>query len=644
MKQMIFSRWSALSLAVVFVWGAAAGDVSAQAQGQAQRQPMRQPAVQNAANAQAGQATARKSATPPDTVPTMKSVAPAPTGKNVPEVLAEVNGEKIERQLIIQEAYWQHCEEVLENRIKLMLIDQACKQAKIEVTPEEENAEIDKMCRSFGFTSQEWFEQILVDRGMTPEEYRRDILRPIIAIRKLAGQQLVITPEEIKKEYEALHGASVGLRQIVHNSQTELERIRKQALENPDAFSVLAKNHSTDPSSASLGGLIRPIFKHTTAPEIEKVVFSLKEDEISPVLKGPRGEFMIFKCEKHYPAAVIEDQAGMHAYLEGRIRDTKTRRVADDVFTELYKNAKIVNYLKSENAELAKQNPSIVAEVNGEKIRKADLAKYCMERYGESVLEEQIYILMLVQECKKRRISVTAQDVEAEIGELAARDLPLLRDGSPDKKAWIDLQVQNLKRPQAAIRNNMVRPIVMLKKLSAANVHVSDEDIQKGFIASYGPRAKCLAIYFTNMRIAQTVWQEANKFKNKDYFGDLAAEYSAHGPSKALRGEIPPIPRFGGAPELEKAAFSVAPGDISEVIQLGSEEFVILFGLGQTKPVVTDINDVKALIHEDIAEKKLALEMQKTLQSLHDGSRVANYLTGKSRLAQQPAETPPVNR
>lgn len=271
------------------------------------------------------------------------------------------------------------------------------------------------------------------------------------------------------------------------------------------------------------------------------------------------------------------------------------------------------------------------------------VAEYCLKLFGEIVLAERISITMLAQECKKRNIQITDADLDEEIRTRAAREMPLI-NGNPNVDQWLAVQSKNTGTTVLGFRNNTIRPLVMLKKLAKDNVEVSEEDIQKGFEANHGPRARCLAIFFNNMRQAQQVWDQARKVPLQEHFGDLAAKYSVHGPSKALRGEIKPIQKYGGMPILEDKAFALKAGEISEVIQLGHEEYVILYGLGLSQPIVTNIDDVRDLIVEDVSEKKLQLEMQKQLESLFARSTVTNYLTGESRLARQPAEKPTIQR
>lgn len=571
-------------------------------------------------------------------VPELKTVNTnvTATGKEtIPEVLAEVNGEKITKEQVMQETFRQHYEEILDNRIRTFLIELECRRTGITITPEEENAEIQKMAKTFGFTSDDWFDALLKERNLDPATYRSEILRPILAIRKLAGQRVQVSEEEIGKEYEAAYGPSIQVRQIVHNSRQTLEEIRNRVVANPASFAKEAKDNSLDPSSAAYGGMIQPIRRYATNEVIEKAVLNLQPKEISAIVEFPRENFILFQCEQHFPALNVNEKNVRDA-LVFQIQDRKTRGAADDVFRELQNKAQIQVVLK--DPTLSQQHPKIAAFVNGAEITRLEVAQRCFKQYGEQILAERISILVLEQECKRRNITITDQELDAEIVERATLELPLKLDGTPNTVYWLEVQAKNQNVPVMTIRNNTVRPLIMLKKLAQDQVQVTEEDIQKGFEANHGPRVRCLAIFQDNMRRAQQVWAEANNVRDPAYFGDLAEKYSVNDMSRALRGEIPPIQKYGGMPQLEEAAFQLEPGELSEVIQLGPEMYAILFCLGQTKPVVMDINDVRGLLEQDLKEKKTQLAMQDYLEKTYKRSTISNYLTGETNEPKSPNE------
>ena len=125
-----------------------------------------------------------------------------------------------------------------------------------------------------------------------------------------------------------------------------------------------------------------------------------------------------------------------------------------------------------------------------------------------------------------------------------------------------------------------VWPSVALKKIVGESLLITDDDLRKGFEANYGPRVRCRAIVLSSLRKAQEVWDKARQKPTADNFGKLAEKYSVEANSRALRGEVPPIQRFGGQPQLEAEAFKLQAGELSGIIQTGAT-FVILYCEGQ---------------------------------------------------------------
>ena len=115
-----------------------------------------------------------------------------------------------------------------------------------------------------------------------------------------------------------------------------------------------------------------------------------------------------------------------------------------------------------------------------------------------------------------------------------------------------------------------------------------------------------------------------------DYFGDLAEEYSIEPTSKSLRGEVPPIRRYGGQPQLEDVAFELQPGELSGIIQLG-DKFVILKCEGRTEPVDVNPQEVREILHQDIFEKKLRMAMSEKFEEIRAKARIDNFLAGTSQ-------------
>ena len=174
-----------------------------------------------------------------------------------------------------------------------------------------------------------------------------------------------------------------------------------------------------------------------------------------------------------------------------------------------------------------------------------------------------------------------------------------------------------------------------LKKL-VGGVPVLQEDLDKAFAATFGPRAKCRVIVLDNQRRAQEVWQLARKNPTLENIGNLAETYSVDPTTRSLRGEVPPIRRWGGQPALEREAFTLKPGELSGVVQV-ADRFMVLFCEGFTEAAQVSIAEVKDELHGDLFEKKQRIEMARYFTHLRESATIDNLLAGTSQSPTKPA-------
>ncbi|NQT11771.1 MAG: peptidylprolyl isomerase, partial [Planctomycetes bacterium] len=518
-------------------------------------------------------------------------------------------------------------EEVLESLIHRQLIRQECQRRGIGVTGAEVNDEIKQMAERFSLPVDHWLKMLSQERGISPKQYANDIVWPMLALRKLAGQELEVTHEELVEHYERQYGEAVKARMIVCDNRQTAESVRAAAVANPDQFGKLAREQSIDAPSASLEGRIQPIRKHTGPPGLEAAAFQMRDGEISQLIQVGN-QFVLLKREGVQPALRVAFEQVKMGMVEA-IRDGKMRRVAGQVFRQLKDEAVVQNVLT--NPALSQQMPGIAATVNDAKITIRELAEVCMERYGEEVLEGTINRRILEQSLKRRNLLVSEADIDREVARAAARLLPLRPDGSPDVEKWLAMVTEQQEISVDLYRNDTVWPSMALKKLVGERAEVTEEDLKRGYEAYYGPRVRCLAIVMDDLRRAQKVWEMARANPTEDFFGDLAEQYSVDPSSKALRGEVPPIQQHGGQPELEKEAFALAPAQLSSIVQVGTGKFVILYCQERTKPVQVDYATVRDEIYADVHEKKMRIAMAEQFEKLQELATVDNYLTGAVR-------------
>ena len=263
----------------------------------------------------------------------------------------------------------------------------------------------------------------------------------------------------------------------------------------------------------------------------------------------------------------------------------------------------------------------------------------CIVRYGRDMVETEINYRLLQQALKSRNLAVTQTEIKQEIAR-AAESFGYVKNGTPDVDGWITTVTKEEGIGVKEYIRDAVWPSVALKQLVSKDIQVTEEDLEKGFEANYGERVEVLAIVLTNQRLAHEVWDMARNRESREFFGQLAEQYSVESVSRANFGEIPPIRRHGGQPQIEEVAFKLKPNELSGIIVV-DDKYVILKCLGFTEPIVTELSAVKSELTKDIREKKMRLAMVDEFDRLKASAKIDNFLAGRSQLGNKPS--PQVN-
>jgi parvulin-like peptidyl-prolyl isomerase len=546
-------------------------------------------------------------------------------GRPQHDVMALVNGKDISRQDLIEACVRRYGEDVLESLVNKRLIMGHCEKRGIQVTQEEIAAEIDRMAKRFQLGREQWLEMLQKERDITPQQYARDIVWPTLALRKLAGDTLTVAEEEVAQAYEREYGEMIRARLIAVSDPQRAQQLHTRLTAHPEEFARAAIESSEDVNSASVGGLIQPIRRHMGNPQLEEQAFGLQPGQLSRVIQVG-DQYVILKCEARIPAKATS-LAEVRDRIVETMKDEKLREKAHQLFAELQSSATVLNVYN--DPKLRETMPGVVATVNGDRITLKELGNECFLRHGEEVLEIEISHLLLRQALERQGLQVTDADLDAEVRHAAELAGVVGPDSKADLPRWMQMVTSEQGVTEKEYLQDAVWPSAALKKVAAAEVVVTDEDVRKGYEANYGERVRCRAIVLGNMRRAQEVWDKARRNPSLDYFGDLAEEYSIEPTSKALRGEVPPLQRHGGQPQLEEVAFQLQPGELSGIVQVG-DKFLVLRCEGRTERLDVDEDDVRELLVRDIYEKKLRISMSQKFEELRSGSRIDNYLAGTS--------------
>ncbi|MCA9140928.1 MAG: hypothetical protein KDB00_29355, partial [Planctomycetales bacterium] len=131
-------------------------------------------------------------------------------------VVAVVNADPITRQMLSTATLERYGETVLDNVIiNRQLIFQACQERGLEVTEAEVTQEISRLATKFGFSVQDYLGLLQEKRDIDPGQYGREIVWPILALRKLVADQVEPTEQEFNEAYLSEYGEAVKCRMIM---------------------------------------------------------------------------------------------------------------------------------------------------------------------------------------------------------------------------------------------------------------------------------------------------------------------------------------------------------------------------------------------------------------------------------------------
>jgi parvulin-like peptidyl-prolyl isomerase len=269
-----------------------------------------------------------------------------------PGLAAIVNGHKITVLDLAEECIERNGKQVLEGTINRRLLEQACKQRNVQVSPAEMDAEIARAAVSMGKTKPDgtadveaWLQEVTVEQKTTLENYQHDVVWPTVALKKLVNGKVEVTEDDLRKGYEANYGPHVRCRAIVFNQARKAQEVWEMARSRPtiEFFSRLAEEYSVESSSRVLGGEIPPIQKHSAQPQLEKEAFSLQPGELSSVLQLD-DKWVILMCEGlTKPVGVKFEEVRQEIYDD--IYEKKLRLMMAREFTALQDAAQIDNFL-----------------------------------------------------------------------------------------------------------------------------------------------------------------------------------------------------------------------------------------------------------------------------------------------------------
>jgi peptidyl-prolyl cis-trans isomerase C len=269
------------------------------------------------------------------------AVKPMPA--EIPNVLARVNGESIERwefenavkrieqragSPVPPERRDEVLRGVLDQLVAYHLLAQESRARKIAVADADVDARLADIRKSF--PTEDAFQQGIAAQGLTPE-HLRDQARTSLEVAKVIDAEitskLAVPDAEVStfyeqnverfKQGESVHASHIlfGVPQDATAVQKSEAKAKAQAaltqVKGGADFAVVARAQSQDPGSAPNGGDLGFFPKGQMNPQFEDAAFKLKAGAVSPLVETPFGFHVIKVHERRGPrTAPLPEVAG----------------------------------------------------------------------------------------------------------------------------------------------------------------------------------------------------------------------------------------------------------------------------------------------------------------------------------------------
>ena len=262
--------------------------------------------------------------------------------------LGRVNGQDIPYDVVAAECVARHGDEVLDSIINRTLIAQACQKQGVAVTDRDVDREIASIAEKFNLDVENWYQMLQKERSLSPQQYRSDVIWPMLALKKLAGNDVVVTEAKMAEAFERDYGPRVKARMIlVRGNIRQANQVWEQCQADPENFDKLAREHSADANTRSLGGVIPPIRMHGGSPNVEAEAFRLKTGEVSAVVQVTEGEYVILKCEGR-TEPVVTDIHDVWEDLMAAQKEELVQQAVAETFDGIKAKSEVINYLTGE--------------------------------------------------------------------------------------------------------------------------------------------------------------------------------------------------------------------------------------------------------------------------------------------------------
>ena len=242
---------------------------------------------------------------------------------------------------------------LIEKKLQL----QAAKKKGVSVTNAEVDEALDDIKKMNKFTSEEEMKEALLKEGISIEDYKKEITEQLIILKVVNREvksKISVSDKDIENYYQSHKGyfkiqesVRIGYVNVPVKSSDSEEEVQKALriittilgdLNNNVSISELKRRYSDtrDINFVSDLGFVK---KGDLMPELENPAFSLKEGEISDVIKTSTGFYIIKKIEVKKTEYKSIDE------VKDNIRDAVFQEKSENSYKDWLYNLKTSSYI-----------------------------------------------------------------------------------------------------------------------------------------------------------------------------------------------------------------------------------------------------------------------------------------------------------
>jgi hypothetical protein len=252
-------------------------------------------------------------------------------------------------------------------------------------------------------------------------------------------------------------------------------------------------------------------------------------------------------------------------------------------------------------------------------ITREELGEYLIARMGKDRLGKLVNKRIIEHVCQEKGIEVTSAEVDADLAET-------LKGLAVNQHDFVKQVLKNYQLTLYEWKEDVIKPKLLLTKLCRGRVQVTEEDLQKAFEAYHGEKLECRLIMWP-IEEKSHVFIQYPKLRDSEEEFDRAARQQANPKLAATGGKIA---AFGhhttGNEEMEKAAFHLKDGEISQVIET-PQGLVVIKCLAHIPPDGKQLDEVRDPLTQDVINRKISQqEIPKLFKELRDQANPKLFL------------------